>query len=136
YPRSSPTVVDHSEMYFPAIATSFRLLVKCFVKPSIPLSSVSKLSTIASTTSIINAVMKSVETTEEAAQRLVEALPKADRILGVEKVMDDVEKTIAETIEKSESIGNMETIAFQAFQSLPDSSKVQVECVSKEGVLQ
>ncbi|CUA76590.1 hypothetical protein RSOLAG22IIIB_12380 [Rhizoctonia solani] len=57
--------------------------------------------------------MKSVETTGEDAQKLVEAVPKADGILG-----------------------EHETIAFQAFPSLTVSSKIHVECASKQGVLQ
>ncbi|KDN42387.1 hypothetical protein RSAG8_06878, partial [Rhizoctonia solani AG-8 WAC10335] len=105
-------------MHFPAIATGFRLLAKCFIKSPIP-SSVGKVLTAASITpiSLLACSVEAVETAVEVTKTPVGAVTE---VVG-KQAAGASEKTMAETMRSTR------TTVFQMFQPLARSSKVQVE---------
>ncbi|CAE6499474.1 unnamed protein product [Rhizoctonia solani] len=115
-------------MHFPAIATGFRLLAKCFIKSPIP-SSVGKVLTAASITPIVDVAMQSVEPVETPVEVMKTPVGTVTEVVG-KQAGGASEKTMAETMRSTR------TTVFQMFQPLARSSKVQVECARKEGVLQ
>ncbi|KAG8706578.1 hypothetical protein FRC11_008115 [Ceratobasidium sp. 423] len=123
-------------MHFPAVATGFRLLAKCFVRSSVPSSSVCRVSSVASANSIVDVVMKSVEAAEEVTKNPVEAVSNGveRKVVGVAERTVDLEKNTAETVAMTESMKS--TRATFETQSRTDSSKIQIECAPNGGVLQ
>ncbi|KAH7338564.1 hypothetical protein B0J17DRAFT_705959 [Rhizoctonia solani] len=113
-----------------AIVTGFRLLAKCFVKPSIPSSLVDKASAAGSTTLIVDAVIKNVE---DVATKPAEQVSKVAENKLVGATENNISRAVAK---KTEPMRSTRATAFGVSQSQTDSSKVQVECATKQGVLQ
>ncbi|CAE6458733.1 unnamed protein product [Rhizoctonia solani] len=124
-------------MHFPAVATGFRLLVKYFVSSTDLSLPACKVSTVAPTNSIVDAVMKSVEVVEEVTKGPAQNLSN-----GVEKEVPEVvestvglEENTAENATRAESMSARATV-LGVSQSRADSSQIQVECAPNGGVLQ
>ncbi|CAE6438230.1 unnamed protein product [Rhizoctonia solani] len=118
-------------MHFPAIATGFRVLAECFIKSSAPSSLVGEVPAVSSTTSIVDTVMK-LKSIEEPVTKSSETISKPVEKNPIVPVDDYIVQTVSK---KTEPMGNMRSTAIVS-QSRTDSSKVQVECTTKQGILQ
>ncbi|CAE6422604.1 unnamed protein product [Rhizoctonia solani] len=118
-------------MHFPAITTGFRLLAKCLIKSSAPSSLVGEVPAVSSTTSIMDTVMK-FKSIEEAVTKSSETISKPVEKNPIIHIDHCIVQTVAK---KTEPMGNMRSTAIVS-QSRTDSSKVQVECTTEQGILQ
>ncbi|CAE6346451.1 unnamed protein product [Rhizoctonia solani] len=134
-------------MHFPAIATGFRLLAKCFTKSPILSSAADRIPTVPSTSSIIDVVVKSVgdvlkavEAVEEVAAKPVETVSKSVGNQGANAIESNAspfqKDAVGSVSKRIESMRSWRVPLFEVPQSRTDSSEVQVECTPNGAVLQ